>query len=118
MGARRIGIRSDSQLVAQQVLRTYEVKDKRIRQCIKQIGEWKEKFEEMRMGQIPREENSRADYLAKLASIVVVGEESKVTFLKAEQKSIQMEVNAVEMEHYRRFPIIHTFLENMAEIGR
>lgn len=70
MKASELTVYSDSQLVVNQVAGIYEAKDDRmekyqalVRECIKQ-------FQAIRVQQIGREENDRADELAGLASMV------------------------------------------------
>ncbi|XP_073120297.1 uncharacterized protein [Henckelia pumila] len=67
-GAARVHLYSDSQLVAQQVNGTYEVKNEKLKEYMRAIEEAKGFFDEVLFEQIPREGNEKADYLAKMAS--------------------------------------------------
>ncbi|XP_073154100.1 uncharacterized protein [Henckelia pumila] len=67
-GAARVHLYSDSQLVAQQVNGTYEVKNEKLKEYMRTIEEAKGFFDEVLFEQIPREDNEKADYLAKMAS--------------------------------------------------
>ncbi|XP_073120867.1 uncharacterized protein [Henckelia pumila] len=66
VGAARI--HSDSQLVAQQVNGSYEVKSEKLKEYMKAIEEARGLFDEVMFEQIPRESNEKADVLAKMAS--------------------------------------------------
>ncbi|XP_073121516.1 uncharacterized protein [Henckelia pumila] len=68
VGAARIHLYSDSQLVAQQVNGSYEVKSEKLKEYMKAIEEARGLFDEVMFEQIPRESNEKADVLAKMAS--------------------------------------------------
>ncbi|XP_073138843.1 uncharacterized protein [Henckelia pumila] len=68
VGAARIHLYSDSQLVAQQVTGSYEVKSEKLKEYMKAIEEARRLFDEVMFEQIPRESNEKADVLAKMAS--------------------------------------------------
>ncbi|KAL0403756.1 UNVERIFIED_CONTAM: hypothetical protein Sradi_2016400 [Sesamum radiatum] len=67
-GAKHLLAYSNSQLVVKQVEGTYEAKEESMIQYLLQITNLKTKFHHFRIIQIPREENSKADSLSKLAS--------------------------------------------------
>ncbi|KAL0435061.1 UNVERIFIED_CONTAM: hypothetical protein Sradi_0214000 [Sesamum radiatum] len=67
-GARHPLAYSDSQLVVKQVEGTCEAKEQSIIQYLQQITDLKTKFHHFQIIQIPREENTKADALSKLAS--------------------------------------------------
>ncbi|KAL0444479.1 UNVERIFIED_CONTAM: Ribonuclease HI [Sesamum latifolium] len=67
-GARHLLAYSDSQLILKQVEGAYEAKEESMIQYLQQIMELKTSFEHLQIIQIPREENIKADCLAKLAS--------------------------------------------------
>ncbi|XP_075475786.1 uncharacterized protein LOC142512009 [Primulina tabacum] len=67
VGAARVHIFSDSQLVANQMNGSYDVKNERLMEYVKAIEVAKELFTELVFKQIPREENEGADTLAKMA---------------------------------------------------
>ncbi|XP_073120892.1 uncharacterized protein [Henckelia pumila] len=67
-GAARVHLYSDSQLVAQQVNGTYEVKNEKLKEYMRAIEEARGLFDEVMFEQIPRESNEKAYYLAKMAS--------------------------------------------------
>ncbi|XP_075478812.1 uncharacterized protein LOC142519663 [Primulina tabacum] len=67
VGATRVLIFSDSQLVAQQMKGMYDVKDEKLIEYAREVDRVREKFAEITFEQIPRKENENADTLAKMA---------------------------------------------------
>ncbi|XP_073131758.1 uncharacterized protein [Henckelia pumila] len=67
-GAARVHMYSDSQLVAQQVNGSYEVKSEKLKQYMRAVEESRSLFDEVMFEQIPRENNEKADSLVKMAS--------------------------------------------------
>ncbi|XP_057790905.1 uncharacterized protein LOC131007998 [Salvia miltiorrhiza] len=76
-----VTIRTDSQLVAQQLSGGYHIKEDRMRAYHSKIVELKKKFVEFRIEQISREENTRADLLARVASAVEQTWNDEITLL-------------------------------------
>ncbi|XP_075507597.1 uncharacterized protein LOC142544433 [Primulina tabacum] len=68
VGASRIILYSDSQLITQQIKDVYEAKDDRMLKYLQLIKARSEVFADWGVEQIPREENSEADTLAKMAA--------------------------------------------------
>ncbi|XP_075489543.1 uncharacterized protein LOC142528383 [Primulina tabacum] len=68
VGASRVIIYSDSQLVAQQIKGAYEAEDEKMLKYLKLITARAAIFTDWSIEQIPREENEEADNLAKLAA--------------------------------------------------
>ena len=66
-GAAKVVIHCDSQVITNQVNRDYECKGERMKRYLDQVKARMDNFE-ARVVQIPREENERADCLAKAAS--------------------------------------------------
>lgn len=64
MKADQLLIHSDSQLVTQQLLGTYERKEERMMAYASQTEELIKKFHKVDIVQIPREENVQADMLS------------------------------------------------------
>ncbi|XP_073064019.1 uncharacterized protein [Primulina eburnea] len=64
VGATRVLIFSDSQLVAQQMKGMYDVKDEKLIEYAREVDRVREKFTEITFEQIPRKENEKADALA------------------------------------------------------
>ncbi|XP_075486242.1 uncharacterized protein LOC142525840 [Primulina tabacum] len=67
VGATRVLIFSDSQLVAQQMKGTYDVKDEKLIEYAQEVDRVREKFTEITFEQILRKENEKADTLVKRA---------------------------------------------------
>ncbi|XP_075473370.1 uncharacterized protein LOC142504379 [Primulina tabacum] len=68
VGASRIILYSDSKLINQQIKGVYEAKDDRMLKYLRLIKTRAEVFTDWGIEQIPREENSEADTLAKMAA--------------------------------------------------
>ncbi|XP_074556553.1 uncharacterized protein LOC141812460 [Curcuma longa] len=68
VGAARVQLYSDSQLVSQQVEGNYEVKNDRLRRYAEAFAKMKAEFKEVLLQKIPRAENVKADELARMAS--------------------------------------------------
>uniref|UniRef100_A0A2N9FT45 Uncharacterized protein n=1 Tax=Fagus sylvatica TaxID=28930 RepID=A0A2N9FT45_FAGSY len=68
LGASRLKIRSDSQLIVGQVNGEYEAREDRMAKYLKLVRNAMEWFDEVMLVQVPREQNTEADALAKLAS--------------------------------------------------
>ena len=66
--ARSVLVLGDSQLVMGQVNGTYEIKEGRMKKYLEKVLLFVKKFKEVNFVQIPREENVKADILAKEAS--------------------------------------------------
>ncbi|XP_075478914.1 uncharacterized protein LOC142519769 [Primulina tabacum] len=67
VGASRIILYSDSQLITHQIKGVYEAKDDRMLKYLQLIKAQSEVFVDWSIEQIPREENNEADALAKMA---------------------------------------------------
>ncbi|XP_057808738.1 uncharacterized protein LOC131023214 [Salvia miltiorrhiza] len=100
-------IRTDSQLVAQQLSGGYHIKEDRMRAYHSKIVELKKKFVEFRIEQISREENTRADLLARVASVVEQTWNDEITLLCDTREMRTSQVFAVEIRDDWRAPIIH-----------
>ena len=71
MGIRKLDIRSDSQLVVNQLLGTYQARDSKMMAYLAYVKELQTTIEEFNITQVPRLENSHADGLANLASAIL-----------------------------------------------
>ncbi|XP_019261357.1 PREDICTED: uncharacterized protein LOC109239266 [Nicotiana attenuata] len=81
-GARRLILHCDSQLVVNQVIRAFQIKQQRLQRYQSKIRKLLPEFEECRLNQIPRAQNMEADGLAKLAAATKnINKESVVTLL-------------------------------------
>ncbi|KAL8511117.1 hypothetical protein ACS0TY_017803 [Phlomoides rotata] len=74
------------------------------------VEELRSKFEEFRIEQIPRTENEKAYYLAKLASSSEEENMGNITLLSAKEKSLVLNVGVMEKQGDWRTHIVH-FLE-------
>ncbi|XP_020208119.1 uncharacterized protein LOC109793060 [Cajanus cajan] len=68
MGATSLSARSDSQLVTGQVARTFQAKDPQLARYLERVRVVSAGFTKFSLNHVPREQNSRADLLSKLAS--------------------------------------------------
>lgn len=64
-GVRVLTVRSDSQLLVRQMSGEYKVKDAKLRLLKAEAGGLVSRFERVRFEHVPREDNARADDLAK-----------------------------------------------------
>ncbi len=67
LGARRLELRLDSELVVRQLEHRYQVRDPALRALFARMLELRRHFQEFQIVHIPREENKRADALANQA---------------------------------------------------
>jgi len=68
LGAQNLLVRSDSLLVTEQVTGKYQAKDTQLVAYLRYVTLLKDAFAEFKLVHVPREQNSRANLLAKLAS--------------------------------------------------
>ncbi|XP_016192281.1 uncharacterized protein LOC107633159 [Arachis ipaensis] len=68
VGATRLRVCSDSQVVTSQVNGSYQARDSLLQNYLEKVKELSKQFEEVTIQHIPRERNTRADLLSKLAS--------------------------------------------------
>ncbi|XP_025661266.1 uncharacterized protein [Arachis hypogaea] len=68
VGATRLEICSDSQVVTAQVNGSYQARDSLLQKYLERVKELGKQFEEVTVQHVPRKRNTRADLLSKLAS--------------------------------------------------
>ncbi|KAK0591186.1 hypothetical protein LWI29_036630 [Acer saccharum] len=68
LGARFLAIKSDSQLIVKQVAGTYQAKGNNMSAYLEKVQQAIKAFQMVKMEQIPRGANHRADVLAKIAT--------------------------------------------------
>ncbi|XP_025616571.1 uncharacterized protein [Arachis hypogaea] len=68
VGATRLEVCSDSQVVTSQVNGSYQARDSLLQKYLENVKELSKQFEEVTIQHIPREMNTQADLLSKLAS--------------------------------------------------
>ncbi|XP_072063918.1 uncharacterized protein [Arachis hypogaea] len=68
VGATRLEVCSDSQVVTSQVNGSYQARDPLLQRYLEKVRELTRQFQEVTVQHVPRERNTRADLLSKLAS--------------------------------------------------
>ncbi|XP_072080951.1 uncharacterized protein [Arachis hypogaea] len=68
VGATRLEVCSDSQVVTSQVNGSYQARDLLLQRYLEKVRELTRQFQEITVQHVPREKNTRADLLSKLAS--------------------------------------------------
>ena len=68
LGAKKIHIKSDSQLVVGHINSEYQAKEENMKGYLGRTRELMSQFAEVKVGRVPRLENCEADNLAKMAS--------------------------------------------------
>ncbi|KAL5553871.1 hypothetical protein UlMin_041272 [Ulmus minor] len=81
MGIKKLSIHSDSQLVVNQLLGSYQARDLKMASYLEHIKILQPAFEEFDISQIPRVDNSHADALANLGSSIPVTESQTIPLL-------------------------------------
>ncbi|XP_073152794.1 uncharacterized protein [Henckelia pumila] len=88
VGAKRLTIHSDSQLIVSQINGNYEAKEDKILEYLTQVNELLSRLDSYDVKQIPRVENKLVDHLAKLASSLANIDNRKITFLTYDKEKI------------------------------
>ncbi|KAK0575700.1 hypothetical protein LWI29_005397 [Acer saccharum] len=88
LGADEVEIFNDSQVVVNQVLDEYQAKDESMITYLELAKELLERFKEYRIVHVPREENEKADALAKLASATINIWPNNISMIRLLQPSI------------------------------
>ena len=81
MGIKKLDIRSDSQLVVNQLLGSYQARDLKMASYLEHIKILQSTFEEFDIAQIPKLNNSHADALANLGSSIPATESQSIPLL-------------------------------------
>ena len=81
MVIKKLSIRSDSQLVVNQLLGSYQARDLKMASYLEHIKILQPAFEEFDISQIPRVDNSHADALANLGSSIPATESQTIPLL-------------------------------------
>jgi ribonuclease HI len=68
LGARRITVRLDSELVTRQLTGVYKVNDKKLLNAYSEVRRLMSEFDDVKFDRIPRDENKRADRLAGMGA--------------------------------------------------
>lgn len=106
LGARNVHIFSDSQLVVQQVREEFATKDERMIQYVRKIRDLMSVFNKCVLSQIPREENGKADFLARIGSSAIGRQNRKIELIFAGKNVITTEVMTAQTKEDWRTGII------------
>ncbi|XP_057770824.1 uncharacterized protein LOC130990622 [Salvia miltiorrhiza] len=107
LGAEQVRMKSDSQLVVQQLLGEYDVREDRMIAYYTRAQELMAKFQECHIEQISWEQNNRADLLARMASTVEQSWTNKVTLLCEPYYEESQQILTLEERDDWRSPIVH-----------
>ncbi|XP_072081000.1 uncharacterized protein [Arachis hypogaea] len=66
--ATKVEVNSDSQVITLQINGTYQARDSLLQKYLERVKDLSKKFDEVVVQHVPREKNTRADLLSKLAS--------------------------------------------------
>lgn len=116
MGAAELFIKSDSQLVVNQISGAYQAKDEQLARYLRLFAGMKSVFSKLKVEHVPHEQNVRADLLAKLASTKRPGNNRSVIQETIKRPSIDVEATlqiVAACEDWRR-PIMD-YLEQGVE---
>ncbi|KAL5580502.1 hypothetical protein UlMin_012944 [Ulmus minor] len=110
MGIKKLSIRSDSQLVVNQLLGSYQARDLKMASYLEHIKILQPAFEEFDILQIPRVDNSHADALANLGSSIPITESQTIPLLylqwPAVWKDPPAEVTTIDASDSWMIPIV------------
>ncbi|KAJ3684474.1 hypothetical protein LUZ61_013638 [Rhynchospora tenuis] len=93
-GAKSIRIRSDSQLVVNQVLKEYKTQDETLIQCLKKVEQLMDGFDSVLVEHVPRGQKETADALSKLAKSGL-DKDRPITVLEIPSPSVELPELAV-----------------------
>ena len=96
-GAEEVKIFTDSQLVASQVNKTYQVKSDTLAEYLVLVQDKMQRFTSAEVQHIPREHNARADVLSKLASTKKKGGNKSVIQEVLSQPSIRKPASMIDV---------------------
>ncbi|RDX83445.1 Retrovirus-related Pol polyprotein, partial [Mucuna pruriens] len=89
MGAKRLTVKSDSKLVTGQVNGDYQTKDPQLAKYCERATSTASSFDKFTLMHVPREQNERADLLAKLASTQKRGQQKTIIHEKLDVPAIE-----------------------------
>ncbi|XP_070019546.1 uncharacterized protein [Nicotiana sylvestris] len=88
-------IKSDSQLVVNQMLGTYTSREARMQQYLEKVRELIKQFQNWKVRQIPRDENLKVDALANLASAADVANDANASVIHLFHSVLDPDVNEI-----------------------
>ncbi|KAL5574212.1 hypothetical protein UlMin_023809 [Ulmus minor] len=110
MGIKKLSIRSDSQLVVNQLLGSYQARDLKMASYLEHVKILQPAFDEFDISQIPRVDNSHADALANLGSSIPATESQSIPLLylqwPAVWKNPPAEVTTIDASDSWMTPIV------------
>nr|KYP69397.1 Retrovirus-related Pol polyprotein from transposon 17.6 [Cajanus cajan] len=115
MGVQTLIARSDSQLVTGQVAGMFQTKDPQLARYLEKVREISASFSTFSLSHVPRDQNSRADLLSKLASTKKSGSNRSVIQETLKQPSIHMDefdVLFLQEEHQSWMGPVIAYLEH------
>ena len=100
MGIQKVDIRSNSQLVVNQVLGTYQARDSKVMAYLAHVKELQSTFEEFNISQTRRLENSHIDALGNLRLVVPITSSQTIPLIYLQWptvwKSLPAEVTIID----------------------
>ena len=88
VGARKVELRSDSQLAVRQISKEIKVLDERLELYRQEFYVLQEQFEQVEISHIPRNQNSQADALSKLGAMGNLDKDQPVILMEVSVSSI------------------------------
>ncbi|XP_070011446.1 uncharacterized protein [Nicotiana sylvestris] len=98
LGINQIIIKSDSQLMVNQMLGTYTAREARMQQYLEKVRELIMQFQTWKVIQIPRDENVEADALANLASATDVASDANASVIHLYHLVLDPDKNGKRLE--------------------
>ncbi|XP_070025355.1 uncharacterized protein [Nicotiana sylvestris] len=99
LGINQIIIKSDSQLVVNQMLGTYTAREAWMQQYLEKVWELVKQFEDWKIRQIPRDENREADALANLPSAADVENDTNASVIHLFHSVLDPHTNEVNFNN-------------------
>ncbi|XP_070020799.1 uncharacterized protein [Nicotiana sylvestris] len=99
LGINQIIIKSDSQLVVNQMSGTYTAREARMQQYLEKVRELTKQFQTWKVIQIPRDENVEADTLANLASAADVASDANASIIHLFHSVLDPDKNEVNFNN-------------------
>ncbi|XP_024037570.1 uncharacterized protein LOC112097200 [Citrus clementina] len=96
--ADRVKIRTDSQLVVNHVSERFQPREEKMEQYLRIVRQMMGKFEAVEVIQIPREQNSRADILARMAAVADPKMPKSVPLEVKSRPSIEQNLGVLRIE--------------------
>ncbi|KAL0444527.1 UNVERIFIED_CONTAM: Ribonuclease HI [Sesamum latifolium] len=113
VGARNLIAYMDSQLVTKQVGGEYEVKEERMKEYLQEIGELTSRLKSFQLHQIPRTENAKTDYLARLPSSLVDCNTRSITIKTFVKNYLKTDIATLQVETDWRKPLLDYLREDI-----